>query len=40
MVLPREPDGAGRLDEDALAECITREALIGVAEVRLPSPTR
>jgi nitrile hydratase len=36
MVLPRRPAGAERLDEDALARHITREALIGVAEVHLP----
>ena len=36
MVLPMAPAGAARLDEDALAAHITREALIGVAEVHLP----
>jgi nitrile hydratase len=36
MVLPMRPAGAERLDEDALARHITREALIGVAEVHLP----
>jgi len=36
MVLPMRPLGAERLDEEALARHITREALIGVAEVHLP----
>jgi hypothetical protein len=36
MVLPMAPASAARLDEDALAAHITREALIGVAEVHLP----
>jgi nitrile hydratase subunit alpha len=36
MVLPMRPDGAERIDEEELARHITREALIGVAEVRLP----
>jgi nitrile hydratase len=35
MVLPRPPAGAERQDEGALARAITRDALIGVAEVRL-----
>jgi nitrile hydratase len=37
MVLPLPPAGAEGLDEEALARHITREALIGVAEVRLPA---
>ena len=37
MVLPLAPAGAGALDEDTLARQVTREALIGVAEVRLPA---
>jgi nitrile hydratase len=37
MVLPQKPAGADRLDENALAGHVTREALIGVAEVRLPA---
>jgi nitrile hydratase subunit alpha len=36
MVLPITPDGASRLGEDVLAGHVTREALIGVAEVTLP----
>jgi nitrile hydratase len=37
MVLPLRPPGTERLNEDDLARHITREALIGVAEVRLPA---
>jgi nitrile hydratase subunit alpha len=37
MVLPERPPGAERMDEDTLARHITRDALIGVAEVRLPA---
>jgi nitrile hydratase len=36
MVLPMAPAGAGRLAEEELAGHVTREALIGVADVRLP----
>jgi nitrile hydratase len=36
MVLPQKPAGAEALDEDTLARHVPREALIGVAEVRLP----
>ena len=35
MVLPLAPAGAAALDEETLARYVTREALIGVAEVRL-----
>jgi nitrile hydratase len=35
MVLPLAPAGAAALDEETLARHVTREALIGVAEVRL-----
>lgn len=37
MVLPMPPPGARGLSEDELASRITREALIGVAEVTLPA---
>ena len=37
MVLPLRPAGADRLPEEDLARHITREALIGVAEVHLPA---
>ena len=40
MVLPLAPPGAERLVEDDLARHITREALIGVAEVQLPALPR
>ena len=36
MVLPERPAGAEQLAEDALARVVTRDALIGVAAVRLP----
>jgi nitrile hydratase len=39
MVMPMPPQGARSLSEDELASRITREALIGVAEVTLPAPT-
>jgi len=38
MVLPLRPAGAERLAEDDLARHVTREALIGVAEVSLSPP--
>lgn len=37
MVLPIAPAMAKALDEETLARHVTREALIGVAEVRLPA---
>ena len=37
MVLPMPPPGVEGLAEDDLARLITREALIGVADVRLPA---
>jgi nitrile hydratase len=36
MVLPERPTGAENLSEDELIPLITRDALIGVAEVRAP----
>jgi nitrile hydratase subunit alpha len=39
MVMPMPPPGAQALGEDELASRITREALIGVAEVTLPART-
>jgi nitrile hydratase len=39
MVMPMAPPGAQDLSEDELASRITREALIGVAEVILPART-
>ena len=38
MVLPQPPPGVARHGEEQLARAITRDALIGVAEVRLPVP--
>jgi len=37
MVMPMPPPGARDLSEDELASRVTREALIGVAEVTLPA---
>ena len=39
MVLPERPAGAEGMDEAALIPLITRDALIGVAEVRAPAAT-
>jgi nitrile hydratase subunit alpha len=39
MVLPRRPDGTEGLGEAELVPLIPRDALIGVAEVRLTAPT-
>ena len=36
MVLPERPEGTEGLDEDALAELVTRDSMIGV--VKIPSP--
>jgi nitrile hydratase len=38
MVLPVRPAGSEGMSEGDLAKIITRDALIGVAEVRLPAP--
>jgi nitrile hydratase len=40
MVLPRRPAGSERLGEADLVPLITRDALIGVAEVALPAAPR
>jgi nitrile hydratase len=37
MVLPLRPAGTEALDETALAELITRDAMIGVAAIEPPS---
>ena len=39
MVLPERPAGTDGLGEDGLVPLITRDALIGVAEVRAPAAT-
>ncbi len=36
LVLPERPPGTERLNEEALAELVTRDAMIGVAKVRGP----
>jgi nitrile hydratase subunit alpha len=38
MVLPMSPVGSEGLGEEELTRIITRDALIGVAEVRMPAP--
>ena len=38
LVLPERPLGTEKLSEDALAALVTRDAMIGVADVRLPKP--
>jgi nitrile hydratase len=37
MVLPERPPGTSSLDENALTSLVTRDALIGVAEVKAPA---
>lgn len=37
IVLPQRPEGADGLDEESLAELVTRDAMIGVAEVAAPA---
>ena len=37
MVLPERPDGTDGMAEDALAGIVTRDAMIGVAKVRVPA---
>jgi nitrile hydratase len=38
LVLPERPLGSDKLSEDALAALVTRDAMIGVANVTLPKP--
>ena len=40
LVLPERPPGSEGLSEDALAALVTRDAMVGVAKVRLPPPPR
>jgi nitrile hydratase len=37
LVVPERPLGSEKLDENALAALVTRDAMIGVAKVTLPS---
>jgi nitrile hydratase len=37
LVLPERPAGTEKLDEEALAALVSRDAMIGVARVTLPS---
>jgi nitrile hydratase len=36
LVLPKRPKGSEELSESELAEMVTRDAMIGVAQVDLP----
>lgn len=38
LVLPERPSGSDKLDENALAELVTRDAMIGVAKLAFPLP--
>ena len=38
MVLPKRPEGTEGLNEDALAELVTRDSMIGVVKVASPAP--
>jgi len=38
LVLPERPAGSEKLSEEALAELVTRDAMVGVAKVTLPKP--
>jgi nitrile hydratase len=40
LVLPQRPPGTEHLGEEALAALVTRDAMIGVAEVAPPSSTQ
>jgi nitrile hydratase len=40
MVLPQRPDGSEHLSEAELAALVTRDAMIGVAQVQAPAITR
>jgi nitrile hydratase len=37
LVLPERPEGTEEMTEDELAELVTRDAMIGVAKVRVPA---
>jgi nitrile hydratase len=38
LVLPERPAGSEKLTEDELAALVTRDAMVGVAKIRLPQP--
>jgi nitrile hydratase subunit alpha len=38
MVLPERPAGTEKMTEEALAELVTRDSMVGVAKVTLPKP--
>ena len=39
MVLPERPEDTKNMDADALAALVTRDSMIGVAQVKTPMPT-
>jgi nitrile hydratase len=39
LVLPQRPPGTRHLSEDQLAELVTRDSMIGVANPRTPQPS-
>ncbi len=40
LVLPERPEGTEALGEEALAELVTRDSMIGVARARPPESSR
>ena len=38
LVLPERPAGSEKLNEEELAALVTRDAMVGVAKVKLPLP--
>jgi nitrile hydratase len=36
LVIPQRPNGTERMSEDALAEIVTRDSMVGVAKVEAP----
>jgi nitrile hydratase len=40
LVLPERPRGTEGLSEDELAQLVTRDAMIGVAQVKAPGTAR
>jgi nitrile hydratase len=40
IVLPERPAGTENMNEDQLAELVTRDSMIGVAKIRAPGNSR
>jgi nitrile hydratase len=38
LVLPERPAGTEKMSEEALAELVTRDSMVGVAKVTAPKP--